>query len=251
MRLFATVLSILCVIGSGLSAAPQGRGLLWRAVQSCILNHSITGASFPCETVDISAGRDKGYAVLRAPLDDAHVVVTPTVRTIGIEADRLRGPDAPNYFQEAWLARHFATDVLSQTPGRDDYAMAVNSRPGRSQDQLHIHVACVRQDVKQTLADEFASIRAKGWKQVKLFRKAPLYWAHFEPVDDLADANVVDLVAHGLGIKEGDMSDVTIAVVGAKPNGFFILARRRIPKGYDEPHAEALLDRGCSSYAKK
>lgn len=251
MRLFAVVLSILCVIGSGLSAAPQGRGLLWRAVQSCMLNHSITGASFPCEAVDVSAGRDKGYAVLRAPLDDAHVVVTPTVRTIGIEADRLRGPEAPNYFQEAWLARHFATDALSRSPGRDDYALAVNSRPGRSQDQLHIHVACVRHDVKETLARDLASIRAKTWTQVRLFPKAPMYWAHFEPVDDLADANVVDLVAHGLGVQAADMSDVTIAVVGAKPNGFFILARRRIPNHYDEPHAEALLDRACSTFAKK
>ena len=79
--------------------------MLWRVVQTCLVDHAITGGSFPCLRVDTAQGLERGYAVLRAPFERLHVIITPTVRTIGIEDLRLKAPDAPNYFADAWAVR--------------------------------------------------------------------------------------------------------------------------------------------------
>lgn len=249
-RLFSCLVWSLVFWGLPSAASAGERGLLWRVVQTCVLNHSLTGGAFPCLAVETSKGTETGYVVLRAPNEDVHVVVTPTVRTIGIEAARLRGLEAPNYFLDAWSARHFVTDELAQHPGRGDIALAVNSRPGRSQDQLHIHIACVRPDVKAVLARQSSAIRSHDWIRIKPLANATAYAAHFQPDRDLSGVNIFDRVAESLKIDAKQMDDVTIVVVGAEPTGFIILARKRILHGFDEPHGEALLDHDCMAFQK-
>ena len=250
MRLSGFLLSFLGLLAMTGHAGAGERGLLWRVVQACVLNHKITGASFPCLSVETGKGVEAGYAVLRVPNEDTHMIVTPTARTTGIEAIRLRGSKAPDYFHDAWSARHFATDDLTTQPNRNDVAFAINSRLGRSQDQLHIHVACIRPDVKQRLAQQSAALRVHDWSRIKVLPWAPSYRAHFEASNDLAGVNVFDKVADGLGIGNDEMDAVTIVVVGAEPTGFLILARKRIPHSFDEPHGESLLDPDCSVFKK-
>ena len=232
-------------------AAAGERGLLWRVVQSCVATHSLIGAAFPCLTVDLNGGPERGFAVLRAPFEATHVVVTPTVRTVGIEAERLRADDAPNYFADAWAARHYVADNLRQQPARTDLAMAVNSRPGRSQDQLHIHVDCIRQDVKRALAAQSSGLRSGSWTRTVVLPRAPHYYATLLAEADLGSTNIFRLVQDGLGIDAGDMDKVTIVVVGAavagRP-GFVVMARRRIPNSRDEAHGEALMDHACGAF---
>ena len=234
-----------------LAAAPASageRGLLWRVVQTCLADHSLTGGAFPCLAVDTNGGDARGYAALRAPFERLHVIVTPTVRTIGIEDARLVAPDAPNYFADAWASRHFVADDLSQKPDRSDLALAINSKPGRSQDQLHIHVACVRPDVKRSLAALAGTLQPGRFVPIKVLPKAPRYMAMPLAGATLAD-NPFALVADGL--KPADMSDVTIVLVGtggdAHP-GFVLLARSRRHDVWDDAHGEALLDGSCRTF---
>lgn len=246
----ALVLAIFLVLPK-VGAAIE-RGVLWRVVQTCLANHGMTGASFPCLEVETSGGLAQGYAVLRAPFDASHTIVTPTVRTIGIEAERLRGADAPDYFQDAWAARKYAIEGLPREPGRNDLALAVNSRPGRSQDQLHIHVDCIRPDVKRSLLQQASSIRTQGWTRLTILPRAPRYWTLAVASEDLTGINVFDLAAKGLKIGPDDMDETTIVVVGADDvrgaPGFTILARQRIQHSTDEAHGEALLDHSCASF---
>jgi CDP-diacylglycerol pyrophosphatase len=237
--------ALLSVLASAETQAGE-RGLLWRVVQACVLNHTLTGRAFPCLAVEPGSG--DGYAVLRAPTEDVHVIVTPTVRTIGLEAPQLRGDDAPNYFHDAWDARHFVTDTLARQPNRTDLALAVNSRPGRSQDQLHIHIACIREDVRQTLLRRLPAIQKNDWMRLAVSPAFPAYWAHYESSPDLAGVNVFDRVASGLHIDESHMAETTIVVVGSAPTGFVILARQRQPHTLDEAHGEYLLDHDCSAF---
>ena len=247
----ATALVIL-VVSATAGADTAGRGLLWRVVQACMANHYVTGAAFPCLQVETAKGASDGYVVLRAPLEDTHVILTPTVRTIGLEADRLRAADAPNYFQDAWDARHFVTDGLVRQPARDDLAMAVNSRLGRSQDQLHIHVDCIRPVVKQSLRRHVASLRTQGWTQINVSPHAPRYWALAVNQGDLAGVNVFGLVADGLKISPDRMDDMTIVVAGIDAGrdgpGFVVLARQRASHGIDQAHGEALLNHSCAAF---
>ncbi len=244
---------IILVASAGAGADAGGRGLLWRVVQTCLANHYVTGGAFPCLQVDTAvSGVANGYAVLRAPLEDTHVILTPTVRTIGIEDGRLRAPDAPNYFQDAWSARHFVTDGLTRQPAREDLAMAVNSRPGRSQDQLHIHVDCIRPAVKQSLQRQAAALHAQVWTQISVLPHAPRYWALALAKEDLAGVNVFSLVANGLRIAPERMDDATIVVAGSNSAhdgaGFIVLARQRVAHSLDEAHGEALLNHSCAAF---
>lgn len=229
------------------------RGLLWRVVQTCLATHALTGGAFPCLAVDLEGGLERGYAVLRAPFEDTHIIVTPTVRTLGIETRRLRGPEAPNYFRDAWNARRFVTDDLRRKPAREDLALAVNSRFGRSQDQLHIHVDCLRPDVKRSLARQRDAIRTTGWTRLAVLPQAPRYYAMALASRDLEHVNLFDAAAAGLKIEDADdMDTATIVVVGARDvdgaPGFIVLARQRIPETSDLAHGEALLDHACASF---
>lgn len=245
----AAFLALLMVLPAG--AALGERNLLWHVVQTCVATHRLTGLSFPCLEVDLSRGVDRGFAVVRAPLEDTHVVVTPTVHTMGVESERLQQPDAPNYFADAWAARHFVTDELPHQPGRTDLALAVNSRPGRSQDQLHIHVDCIRQDVRRALAAQAASIPVDRWERISVLPRAPRYYATALARPNLDGTNIFRLVQTGLDVSPDDMDEVTIVVVGAivegKP-GFIVLARQRIANSRDEAHGEALMDHACSAF---
>ena len=228
------------------------RGVLWHVVQACVADHDFTGLAFPCLKVDAVGGPDRGFAVLRAPFVKSHTIVTPLVQTIGIEAPRLRGSDAPDYFDDAWSARHYATKGLKRQPGRADFALAVNSRVGRSQDQLHIHVDCIRPKVRDALARDAADIAAAQWTSVKVMPYSPRYWAKGVQGETLAGTNVFDLVANGLHVSPADMHEITIVVVGSndvggKP-GFVVLARKRQTQVYDEGHGEALMDHSCPAF---
>ena len=242
------VASFLCLAAASPARAGE-RGLLWRVVQTCLVDHAVTGGSFPCLRVDTADGIDRGYAVLRAPFERLHVIVTPTVRTIGIEDARLVAPDAPNYFADAWTARRFVADDLVQKPGRSDLALAINSKPGRSQDQLHIHVACVRPDVKQALTALATTLQPGRFASVRVLPKAPRYMAMPLAGAELADRNPFDLVAEGL--KPADMSDITIVLVGTGDDqhpGFVLLARSRLHGVWDDAHGEVLLDGSCRAF---
>ncbi len=251
---FTTLLIALAILvaTAGMGADAGGRGLLWRVVQTCMANHYVTGGAFPCLQVNLDGGAASGYAVLRAPLEDRHVILAPTVRTVGIEEGRLRAADAPDYFQDAWSVRHFVTDGLARPPARDDLAMAVNSKLGRSQDQLHIHVDCIRSSVKQSLQRQMPSLRTQGWTQISVAPHAPRYWAMAIAKEDLAGVNVFDLVANGLKIDADRMDDTTIVVAGSNAvrnaPGFVILARQRAPHSFDEAHGEALLNHSCAAF---
>ena len=228
------------------------RGVLWHVIQTCVAAHDLTGIPFPCLDVQTHDGVERGYAVLRAPFDRSHIIVSPTVRTIGIEADRLRGPRAPNYFADAWAARQYAIDGLPRAPDRGDLALAVNSRLGRSQDQLHIHVDCIRPAVKQALADAMPTLDERRWTRIVVMPRAPRYWALPLSTADLRGPNLFDLVADGLAVAPDDRDDTTIVVVGTagpKP-GFVVLARQRVQNTNDEAHGEALMDHSCPSFRK-
>lgn len=233
-------------------ARAETRDLLWGVTQACVLNHSLTGAAFPCLAVETAHGVDRGFAVVRAPKDKTRIVIVPTVRTPGIEAKRLRGSGAPNYFQDAWASRRFVSGELAMQPSRGDLAMAVNSQGGRSQDQLHIHVACVRADVKRRVLEQRQRIRTDRWAPISVRPSAPSYAARWFERDDLSGINLFDQAAQGLKVDPDDMDGVTIVVLATEADarrgaGFIVMTRKKRTEA-DQPHGEGLLDPACTPF---
>ena len=159
----------------------------------------------------MDGGRPRGYAVLKDLVGATQFLVIPTERIAGIESPELVAPDAPNYFADAWRARSFVEQRAGRGLPRDWVSLAVNSATARSQNQLHIHIDCVRADVRGDLTARAEDI-SSTWSPFPVALAGQRYQAMAVPEADLAAANPFQLLADGPAA--GDMGAATLVVVG-------------------------------------
>jgi CDP-diacylglycerol pyrophosphatase len=247
--LIILVVAAVAVVGLLAARSPAIRGshpnALWHIVHDlCAPDEASNKLPAPCVAVDL----DKGYAVLKDQSGGAQVLVIPTARVSGIESSAVRGGQAPDYWQDAWQARGFLERFAHRPIPRDDVALAVNSVYGRSQNQLHIHVDCVRTDVKQALQANLDHIGPK-WTRLAVPLAGLRYRAMWLPGGDLAGRNPFDLLADGDPAARADMARETLAIVpvtrSSGVQGFVLLSDRADPADGDNGHAEAVQDHRC------
>ena len=240
------LVSLLILAGAVGGVAAAERDLLWGVVKICVANHELTGGAFPCLEVNAEQGAARGFAVVRAPLKQTHVVVTPTARVTGIEDPALQSPEAPNYFADAWAARKYVLDSVERPVAERDIGLAVNSRPGRSQDQLHIHVDCLRHRYAQLVRQHDGGLSAEKWTRLTFALRGRYYWATLVNSPDLSQTNIFRTAATLLRVSPGHMEDVTIVVIPRLEKGFYLLADQYMPGAMGKGHGEFLLDHACS-----
>ena len=118
----------------------------------------------PCALVDLDGGEPRGSAVLKDLVGATQFLLIPTERIGGIESPQILAADAPNYF----AARGAPAPSSNSAPGVNCPAtgssLAINSADARTQDELHIHIDCVRADVRQALAAHAGDIGAT-WRR--------------------------------------------------------------------------------------
>lgn len=214
-----------------------GRDGLWRVVHGvCAPVSRVTGLAAPCLAVD----HDKGFATLRAPDDATHIIVTPLEKVAGVESAGLLQQDAPNYWADAWSQRFWVAQGAGHQLSWGDLGMAINSLPGRSQDQLHIHVDCVDPRLKPALIN--VGRPRKNWFELDLRPWAGRYRARLLRPESL-DQNIFRMVAAEIPRARDHMEHETIAVIGfddAKSGRGFVLL-----EAGNGGHAEELLDHRC------
>jgi CDP-diacylglycerol pyrophosphatase len=241
-KIIALVAGLAALAGAARPAASFegqafGRNGLWGVVHGvCSPMSRLTGLPTPCLAVD----HERGFATLRTPDEATHIIVTPLIRVAGIESPALLRKDAPNYWADAWSERHWVEEGAGRPLAWSDIGMAINSRAGRSQDQLHIHVDCVRPGIKAALAR--AAKARKGWFEINLRPSAGRYHARTLSADEL-DRNIFRMVALEIPRASDNMAGETIAVIGLDEppsgRGFLLLAAA------GGGHAEELLDHRC------
>ncbi len=160
----AVLIALAAAIAVGaLSRLHAGSDALWRIISQQCLPHQRLGNPAPCQQVDLA----RGYVVLKDRTGPLQYLLMPTAKVSGIESPQLLAAGTPNYFQLAWQHR----DLLAQRRGapvpEDAISLAVNSRWGRSQHQLHLHLSCLRPDVRQTI-DRLAPTLGERWQPLML-----------------------------------------------------------------------------------
>src|SRR6202521_1138180 len=136
------------MLAAGAAQRDLSRDALWQVVHNiCVPGQSQLHDPKPCLQVDLNGGIESGFAILRDPRGGTQFLLIPTTRISGIESPIVRGPNATNYFADAWEVRTYISAALHQTLPRDGIGLAINSVVSRSQDQLHIHFSCIRADV--------------------------------------------------------------------------------------------------------
>jgi CDP-diacylglycerol pyrophosphatase len=193
----------------------------------------------PCVQVDIREGELRGSAVMKDSEGADQFLLIPTARITGIEDPAVRAPGAPNYFEYAWRARAYTEAEAGGVLPRDWISLAVNSVAFRTQDQLHIHIDCLRADVHQALADS-AGLIGPSWAPLPVPLAGDSYQA-------IAIGSLDSVNPFALAGDAADAAASTVVVVGAGTDehpGFVVLRRTAAP-GSDDPAAgENLQDHG-------
>ncbi len=221
-----------------LALAEDESGALWHIVHDqCVAHAEQFGTPLPCTLVK----QDAGYAILKDRRGIGQFLVIPTARIAGIEDPAILTPDAPNYWQPAWQATLLVEAMLDRVLPRDALSLTINSVHHRSQNQLHIHVDCLKAEVRNLLRSRGGAIGATwapfpvaiGGRTYRAMRIQTLVQpgaTPFEALSLLPDARV-------------DMAAESLAVVGATfadgSAGFYLLETRSGP-------AEELQDHSCA-----
>jgi CDP-diacylglycerol pyrophosphatase len=251
-RISAAVIAVCAVVVWLPAAVPQEigpRDALWIIVHDeCVPGQLHSHDPKPCVQVDFRDGIEKGFAILKDIRGATQILLIPTAHISGIESPIILAPNAPNYFADAWEARRYINVALHRTLPRDDVALAINSAAGRSQDQLHIHVDCIRPDVHQALREHEASI-GNRWAPLDVAFSGHRYEAMWVPGERLGSNNPFRLLAEGFPGASQDMGEWTLVVVGSfRANGaagFVILEDQVNRERHDSAHGEELLDHAC------
>jgi CDP-diacylglycerol pyrophosphatase len=243
------------VVGAAFLLVAPGRAeadanALWNIVHNlCVPNEERNGKPAPCTVVNLTGGEQHGYVLLKDLVGATQFLLMPTAKIAGIEDPDVLAPDATNYFAIAWQSRTYIERVVHATLPRDDVSLAVNSMYGRSQNELHIHIDCVRSDVRHILRSAEPLIQGT-WTPLPVPLAGHPYLAMRVTGEQLA-VNPFQLLADGVPGARDAMGYHTLVVVGATfddgQDGFIILDGRADAAAGNSGSGEELQDHTCAS----
>jgi CDP-diacylglycerol pyrophosphatase len=243
VTMVAAAVAALLAVAVSRAANPNA---LWNIVSGACVPHQRDGEGpRPCVLVDL----DRGYAVLKDLVGETQFLMIPTVRIGGMESPELLAPDAPSYWADAWAARSFVVARAGRALAPDEIGLAINSVSGRSQNQLHIHVDCIRPDVRATLRDRLAGI-GESWAPLPVAFAGHTYLARRIGQPTLDGVDPFRLLAEGVPTARADMAHETMVLTGAAlpdgRSGFILLADHADAATGDVGSGEELLDHACA-----
>jgi CDP-diacylglycerol pyrophosphatase len=179
--------------------------------------------------------RERGDAVLKDLCGETHYLLIPTARRAGVESPEVLRDDEPDYFGDAWAARdHVISASGRREVASDELGLAINSRWGRTQGQLHIHIDFVRPETRSAIRQwqrdgaSRATIELFGHRYRIVHADSLRHPSPFQQAASTADPQL-----------QREMN--TIAVVGDGTSGFYLLFGRADATRLDRGHAEEIL----------
>ncbi|HYA59928.1 MAG TPA: CDP-diacylglycerol diphosphatase, partial [Burkholderiaceae bacterium] len=162
----------------------------------------------------------------------------PTARRTGVESPELQTAGEPNYFALAWEQRD---KTANAAPGDADVGLAINSRYGRSQSQLHIHIDRLRPEVRAALRGLTLPIGTQTYLELMGHRY------RVDHLDTLAQSPFARAAREWDARTLDERARLTLAIAGDGAGGFFLLSDRADLAALDRGHAEELLrPRSCN-----
>jgi CDP-diacylglycerol pyrophosphatase len=240
---------------AGLACAPAAAqaadpSALWKIVNGqCVPHETAQRDPSPCSLVDVSGDVEQGFAVLKDRDGVAQFLLIPTGRISGIEDPAILDPKATNYWAAAWRARHFVEERLHTSLPRDAIALAINSSVGRSQNQLHIHIDCIRPDVRKALAGHLDKI-GSVWTPFPIPLAGHSYQAIRINQETLDGVDPFRVLVDGDPKTGGNIGKHTLVVVGETfadgSQGFVLLDDQANLAAFDHASGEQLQDHSCA-----
>ena len=233
---------LLAALGAGHARADSDA--LWHIIHDrCVPDQLSNNNPAPCVSVDLAGGT----VVLKDRDGATQYLLMPTAKITGIEDPAILAPAAPNYFAAAWQQRNLVDQAAGQILPDDDIALAINSAYGRTQNQLHIHIDCLRTDVAAALRAHAAAVGV-AWAPFPVKLADQPYLAR-RITADLSDVDPFALLADGVAGARADMGKWTLALTSVTLAGtptFILLAGHVDAATGDRGSGEELQDHACA-----
>lgn len=227
---------------------------LWEVVDKlCLTNYAQKRDPAPCRQVYLPNGRQQGFVVIQNPRFPYHFILVPSAPLAGIESAALQSAQQTDYFGYAWGMRTLLRHQYGAPIPDDWLGMTLNSAYGRSQNQLHIHLSCLREDVRRQLLAERPYISTR-WQKLpdKLLRHT--FYARKVMQPAAMGLYPIRDVAGSFQLMPAGMAHYGVAVIPTTfdgERGFILLTTREGWDSGNRASVEALLDKRCEAVPRE
>lgn len=243
-RAFIIIALLLVLIGAGILVAAThvktNADALWQIVsEKCLPDQLTHGQPAPCQHVDLQ----HRYALLKDRNGPLQYLLIPIDKITGIESPQLLRSDTPNYFDLSWQDRGVVAQKYGKPINDSVLSLAINSQYGRTQNQLHIHLSCLRPDVRKQL-DALTPTFTPKWKAVT-FLSHP-YHVRTLSEAELAEQSVFIRLAAEIPHARDQMGRYGLALARLSDGRLILMAVERNWLLLNKGSAEEVQDHDCA-----
>lgn len=227
-------------------------GWLWHkagnpdALRQIVLEQCVPGqrgrqTPAPCAEVNLRSG----YVVFKDRNGPLQYLLMPTWKINGVESPVLLDPHTTNFVWQAWQARRYLSEKHGSPLPDSAVSLTINSRLGRTQNHLHIHISCLRPDVRDQLDDRAAQIGTR-WQPLPGGINGHEYLARRVGAGELAQRSPFVMLAEEVEDARAHMGRYGLAVAQQADGSLVLLATARSLVPFNLASAEEIQDHDCA-----
>lgn len=147
------------------------------------------------------------------------------------------------FFCCTWIVNSASKKYGQPVPDRA-VSLAINSRTGRTQNHFHIHISCIRPDVREQLDKNLANISSR-WLPLPGGLRGHEYLARRVTESELVQRSPFMMLAEEVPEARKHMGSYGLAMVRQSDNSFVLLATQRNLLTLNRASAEEIQDHQC------
>ena len=245
-RVLYTVVGLLLVVVAAVAGwlwhvASNSDALRQITLEQCVPGQRDRQQPAPCAEVNLRGG----YVVFKDRNGPLQYLLMPSWKINGIESPDVLSPHTANFFWQAWQARRYLSEKNGAPLPDNAISLTINSRLGRSQNHLHIHISCLRPDVRKQL-DNSAGTISTQWLPLPGGINGHEYLARRVTESELAQRSPFVMLAEEVENAREHMGRYGLAVVRQNDGSFVLLATERGLVPFNLASAEEIQDHDCA-----
>ncbi|HEY4467522.1 MAG TPA: CDP-diacylglycerol diphosphatase [Klebsiella sp.] len=241
--LLALLLVVLAAMAGGYYWLHSGNPDALRKIvlQQCVPNQQQNQDPAPCAEVNLKGG----YVLLKDRNGPLQYLLMPTYRINGTESPLLLDHLTPNFFWQAWQGREIMSQHRGSAVSDDAISLAINSRSGRTQNHFHIHISCLRPDVRVQLDNEASAI-SRRWLPLRGGLMGHEYLARRVTEKELAQRSPFLMLAAEVPEARKHMGRFALAMAKQSDGSLVLLATERNLLTLNRASTEEIQDHSCA-----
>ena len=238
--LVLVVIALVAGVGFWLKAG-NPNALRHIVLDQCVPGQMQNRNPSPCALVKTEAG----YVVFKDRNGPLQYLLMPTYHIKGTESPLLTEAQTPNFFWLAWQSRHFMSMKRGSNVPDSAVSLTINSPTGRTQNHFHIHISCLRPDVREKLNASQGQISTQ-WLPFPGGLEGNEYLARRVTEAELVKRSPFMMLAEELPEARDHMGRFALAMAQQADGSFILLATERNLLTFNLASAEELQDHQCT-----